>query len=134
MLTEYVENLKEVTEGVPPENIWNYDESNLTDDPGRKRVIIKCGSKYPERIMNSTKTSISVTFCGSAAGESLPPYVVYKSTNMWDTWTQNGPLGARYTSSQSRWFEAVSFNEWFESLLLRRLRRLPDKKVIIGDN
>lgn len=36
ILTEYIDNLKEVTEGVPSENIWNYDESNLTDDPGKK--------------------------------------------------------------------------------------------------
>lgn len=43
--------------------------------------------------MNNTKTSISVMFCGSAAGESLPPFVVYKSINMWDTWAQNGPWG-----------------------------------------
>lgn len=134
ILTEYIDNLKEVTEGVPPQNIWNYDESNLTDDPGKKRVIIKRGSKYPERIMNSTKTSISVMFCGSAAGESLPPFVVYKSINMWDTWAQNGPLGARYANSKSGWFEAASFNEWFETLLLPRLRKLPGKKVVIGDN
>lgn len=37
ILTEYIDNLKEVTEGVPPENIWNYDESNLTDDPRKNK-------------------------------------------------------------------------------------------------
>uniref|UniRef100_A0A1B6BWE3 HTH CENPB-type domain-containing protein n=1 Tax=Clastoptera arizonana TaxID=38151 RepID=A0A1B6BWE3_9HEMI len=66
VLTEYIDNLKEVTKDVPPENIWNYDEFNLTDDPGKKKMIIKRGSN-PERIMNSTKTSISVMFCRSAA-------------------------------------------------------------------
>jgi hypothetical protein len=28
-------------EGVPPENIWNYDETNLMDDPGAKKAIFK---------------------------------------------------------------------------------------------
>jgi len=31
--------------GVPPSNILNYDETNLTDDPGRRKVITKRGCK-----------------------------------------------------------------------------------------
>lgn len=27
--------------------------------------------------------------CGSATGEILPPFVVYKGTQMWDIWTMN---------------------------------------------
>lgn len=53
---------------------------------------------------------------------------------MWDTWAQNGLLGARYANSKSGWFEAASFNEWFETLLLPRLKKLSGKKVVIGDN
>lgn len=53
---------------------------------------------------------------------------------MWDTWAQNGHLGARYANSKSGWFEAASFNEWFETLLLPRLKKLSGKKVVIGDN
>ncbi|KAJ8967558.1 hypothetical protein NQ314_002875 [Rhamnusium bicolor] len=85
MISEYIENLKVVTDGVSPDQIYNYDESNLTDDPGRKRVICKRGCKYPERVLNSTKSSTSVMFCGNAAGEVLPPYIVYKAENLWST-------------------------------------------------
>lgn len=38
---EYFTNLKDVLKDVPPENIINYDETNLTDDPGRKKCIQK---------------------------------------------------------------------------------------------
>lgn len=33
----------------------NYDETNLTDDPGSKNYIFKRGCKYPERVINSSK-------------------------------------------------------------------------------
>lgn len=133
-LTDYFENLKSTLADVPPDRIWNYDETNLTDNPGSKRVIIKRGVKYPERICNSSKSSISLMMAGSAAGELLPPYTVYKSTHMWDTWTEHGPKGARYSNTSLGWFEAHTFSDWFTSLLLPRLKKAEGKSVVIGDN
>ena len=42
--------------------------------------------KYPERVKDSTKTSTSIMFCGSAAGNMLPAYVVYTAEHIWSTW------------------------------------------------
>jgi len=78
-INEYFDHLDKELEGVPPGNVWNYDETNLTDDPGNRRIITKRSMKYPERIINSTKLATSLMFCGSASGEILPPYVVYKA-------------------------------------------------------
>ncbi|CAH2085457.1 unnamed protein product [Euphydryas editha] len=49
-ITTYIENLKEAVREIPPENIWNFDETNLSDDPGKKKAIAKRGAKYPELI------------------------------------------------------------------------------------
>ncbi|XP_047990507.1 uncharacterized protein LOC125229660 [Leguminivora glycinivorella] len=84
-LTQFVDNIKVAVEGVPASNIWNFDETNLTDDPGNKKVVVKRGTKYPELIRNASKSSISLMFCGNAEGELLPLYVVYKSTCLWTT-------------------------------------------------
>ena len=86
---------------MPPENIYNYDETNLTDAPGSKRIIAKRGSKYPERVINATKAATSLMFCGNAAGETVPPYVVYKAESMWSTWTEGGVTGCRYNRTKS---------------------------------
>ena len=110
---KYFDNLKEVLEDVPPTNILNYDETNLSDDPGNEKLIFKRGVKYPERIQNYTKGSTSVMFCGTATGDPLEPYVVYKATNMWNSWTTGGPPRARYNRSKSGWFDNVCFNDWF---------------------
>ena len=37
----FFDNITEVTSDVPPSNIMSYDETNLADDPGRKKVIVK---------------------------------------------------------------------------------------------
>jgi hypothetical protein len=71
----YFENLEISIADVPPQNLWNY-ETNLTD-PGNNKVVCSRGSKYVERVMNSSKTSTSLMLCGNAKGELLPPYVVY---------------------------------------------------------
>jgi len=62
-----LEHLTTELDGVPASNVLNYDETNLTDNPGNKLVITKHGCKYPERMLNSTKTA--TMFCGNAEDE-----------------------------------------------------------------
>jgi len=38
VIKDYINNLSVVVQNVPPQRIWNYDETNLTDDPGTKNV------------------------------------------------------------------------------------------------
>ena len=69
---KYFNNLEISLEGVPASHIINYDETNLTDDPGRKKCIFKRGVKYPDRVLNATKGAISLMYAGTAAGDLLP--------------------------------------------------------------
>lgn len=133
-LERYFANLEKTLEGVPKENIWNYDETNLRDDPGSKKVVMKRGTKYPERVMNSSKQCYSLMFCGNAAGEVLPPYVVFKSVHLYRTWVMYGPKDARYNRTKSGWFDEVTFEDWFFSTFLPRAHKQEGKKVLIGDN
>ena len=118
ILTSFYSNLKPNIEGVPPENIINYDETNLTDDPGEKKVLVQRGTKYQERVMNATKLSTSIMFSGKALGHFFPPYVVYKAVHLYDTWTEGGPPDARYNQSDSGWLESASFEDWFVHMIL----------------
>ncbi len=68
-------------------------------------------------------------FCGSAAGEMLPPMVVYKALNLYTSWCERGPKGAIFACSKSGWFGMFEFERWFVDLLLPRLKR----KVIINN-
>lgn len=131
---KFFDSLEVELAGIPPEKIWNYDESNLTDDPGAKKVLVRRGCKHPEIIKNATKASTSIMMCGNAAGELAPVYVTYKAENVYPEWMEGGPPKARYNRSKSGWFDMKIFEDWFEFTLLPLLRRQTGTKVIIGDN
>ena len=84
--------------------------------------------------MNSTKSCTSIMMCGNAVGEMLSLYVVYKSEHLWSTWTEGGPKGCRYNRTKSGWFDMATFEDWFFSALLPRLKKQEGHKVLIGDN
>ncbi|XP_050516653.1 uncharacterized protein LOC126891519 [Diabrotica virgifera virgifera] len=128
-LDVFFNNAKDVFKGIDPSLILNYDETNLTDNPGAKKFIFKRGCKYPERVVNSTKTAISLMFAGTADGQLLPEYTVYKADHMWDSWTQGGPVGARYNRSKSGWFDAACFEDWFFTIVVPFFRKKEGKKV-----
>lgn len=75
----YIERLTVTTQGVPPANILNYDETNLRDDPGSEAAFFSVRAKHCEKVMNHSKVAFSLMFCVSAAGDMLPPLTVYKS-------------------------------------------------------
>lgn len=77
-IEEYFNNLQSVKENVPSSNIFNYDETNLSDDPGKRKYLFSKGVKYPERIINHSKSSTSMMVCCSASGILLPPYIIYR--------------------------------------------------------
>lgn len=118
MISSYFTNLKVELEGIIPEAIINYDESNLTDDPGRSRVLVKRGSKHPERCLDTSKMSTSIVMACTASGTLLPPYVIYKAEHLYDTWTERGPKGTRYNRTKSGWLDAKVFEDWLTAIVL----------------
>ncbi|KAG5878010.1 hypothetical protein JTB14_025465 [Gonioctena quinquepunctata] len=101
VINKFFDNLTQNIENVSSEGIINYDETNFTDDPGRVKVIVRKKSKRAEKIMDSSKAATSVMFACTASGKFLPPYIVYKADNLWSTWTEFGPDGARYNRTKS---------------------------------
>lgn len=134
IVTEYYDELAKSLKGVPVENIFNYDETNFSDNPSEQNVLCKRKVKYVERIMNNSKTAHSVMFCGNALGQMLPIYVVYKATNMYDSWMSGGPPQTRFNRTKNGWFDKVTFEDWIKTIVIPALRRLDGIKILIGDN
>ncbi|KAG5863111.1 hypothetical protein JTB14_014931 [Gonioctena quinquepunctata] len=122
-------------EGVLPHSVINYDETNITDDPGRKKVVVR-GCRHPERINDSSKSSTYVMFAAAGDGTLLPPYVTYKAENLYNAWTEHGPKGTVYNRSKSGWFTLEIFEDWFRKIALPFFSKQDKegKKVLIGDN
>lgn len=105
----YFENLRRSIENISASNIVNFDETNLLDDLGSQTFLFRRGIKYPEHVMNTSKTSISVMF--AISGSVLPPYTVYKAERLYDQWTIGGPKNSRYNRSKSGWFDLFTFQD-----------------------
>jgi len=127
-LKDYHDNLSEELAGIPPSNIFNYDETNLADKTSPEKFLYRRGVKYPDRIINFTKSCVTVMFCGAADGTLLAPFIVFKSDALYVKWTLNGPKGApccaercckagtQFHNTNSGWFDMNAFEKWFIEL------------------
>ena len=52
VINNYVDNLEEWIKDIPPVNIFNFDETYITDNPGAKLVITQRGLKEKSSILN----------------------------------------------------------------------------------
>ena len=121
---------------LPPEELakrlWNCDETAFATDTASKKILARRGAKQVHEVGGgSGREHITVLGCGSASGERLPPYVVYKGKNLWTTWTKGGPAGALYTVSESGWMERPHFLEWFKKLFLPAVSSILQKGQVI---
>ena len=48
-ISAYFDNLEQSLNEIPAENIFNYDETNVKDDPGSKTVVVRRGQNRTER-------------------------------------------------------------------------------------
>ena len=119
---------------IPPSSVFNYDETNLTNDPGKADVLVSRGHGRLERLQDHSKMAVSIMFCGSASGQILPPMVVYKALNLYNGWTQHGVPGAVYAVKNTGWFDMYSFSEWFQNIFLEQTKAIDGPKVLLGDN
>lgn len=133
-IQDYFDRLRAVLENAPPDCIFNYDETNLTDHPGEKLVMVQRGTKRVERVQEHSKMTTSMMVCGNAAGELLPPMIVYKAINLYENWTSGGPRGAVYDVTQKGWFDARTFRRWFKTVFLPFAESKDGVKILIGDN
>jgi hypothetical protein len=135
-INSFFDRLDETLRGVSPDNIFNFDETNLTDDPSRKKCIVRRGLRRVEKKTCHSKQAFSVMFAGNATGNYLAPMVVYKvnSENMYEGWREGGPPNAVYKSTQSGWFDTTTFEIWFFQVFLPFAQKLNGPKVLLGDN
>ena len=112
-------NLHTVTSQELGQQLWNCDETAFVTDVASKKILARRREKAVHEIGGgSGREYITVLDCGSASGERLPPYLVYKGKNLWTSWTNDGPAGTLYSVSESGWMERSHFLDWFKKLFL----------------
>ena len=73
-------------------------------------------------------------WCGSASRECLPPMVVYKAENLYESWVRGGLKGCTYNVTKSGWFDSGCFQQWFVEIFMKTVAERPGKYVLLEDN
>lgn len=81
-----------------PAQIWNCDETALSSDPGKTKIICPRGMKNPHRLTGpDLRKNYTVLCCCNAEGKYLPPLLIFEAANLYSSWCVGGPEGVRLT-------------------------------------
>ncbi|CAF2000862.1 unnamed protein product [Rotaria magnacalcarata] len=105
-----------------PKNIYNLDETNMCIDPQNTKVIAPSGKKVTRCTSTSGRENVSVLATVNAAGERLPPLVIFPAKSLWTSFKGTPNLeypGTMYAKSNNGWMTAEVFTEWFNKFCLQ---------------
>ena len=70
------------------------------------------GTKKVPYQSSGRKGQITVVACANAAGQTIPPMVIYDAKKLNHAWTANEVPGTRYGLSAKGWVTTDLFEEW----------------------
>ena len=132
MLTRYYDTLEECLRdnGIfdDPNAIYNCDETGLPLNPAALRVVQEVGAKNPSFVTGGDKSQVTVLACTSAAGQFIPPYIIFDRVT-WNTKLADGEIpGSLYGLSKRGWMNSELFTCWFTDHFLKYI---PSTRPII---
>ena len=100
-----------------PGQIYNMDETGIPLDPRPPNIIVKRGQKKVRYRQSGKKEQISVIGCGNAAGQSIPPMVIFEGKYLNYEWTIGEVPGTTYGMSEKGWTDQQLFLYWLKHFL-----------------
>ena len=86
-----------------PSQIYNMDESGVTLDPKAPNVVAVKGTKKVRYRSSGRKGQVTIVACGNAAGQVIPPMVIFDAKNLNHAWTDKEVPGTKYGLSDKGW-------------------------------
>ena len=95
------------------------DESGFPLNQKPLKTVNCCRSKNPYCVSSGSKSQVSIAACVSAAGQSLPPYIIWRRKTLSPDLTIGELPGTEYGLSDKGWMNSVLFHSWFRKIFLR---------------
>ena len=92
-----------------PSQIYNVDETGVPLDPKAPKIVVPKGMKKPRYQSPGRKGQITVVACGNAAGNVLPPLIIFDAKKVQHTWTMGEVPGTKYGTSDKGWITTELF-------------------------
>ena len=101
-----------------PSQLYNVDESGIPLDPKAPKVVTLRGTRKARYQSPGRKGQITIVACGNAAGQVIPPLIIFDAKNVRHAWTKDEVPGAMYGASEKGWINTELFDSWFDDLFL----------------
>ena len=107
-----------VARRIPPENIYNADETGLTICHKPHKIVVTRGKKSVGGL-TSAERGKNTTFlcCFSASGQYIPPFIIFPRARMKDGLLDNAPPGTVGHAAKSGWINEELFAAWFSHFI-----------------
>ena len=99
-------------------HIFNVDESGFPLSPKPLKTIAEKGSKNPSIVGGPTKAQITVLSCVNAAGDCIPPFVVFAGKRLNPQYAIGEVPNTYYGLSPKGWMDTGLFEDWFKDQFL----------------
>lgn len=114
-----------------PQDIYNCDETIVDLNKSTQKVVIpKRLRSAHSRDIGSTE-HISIHCCVSAAGQTIPPFIIFKKSFPGGNYTRDGPDGALYGRQESGFMDSELFLRWFNQLFIVHSKPTPENPVLL---
>ncbi|XP_042578769.1 tigger transposable element-derived protein 6-like [Cyprinus carpio] len=111
-----------------PHLIYNCDETGFGDKPrSREKVLCQTGRKHVYQQQQTTREHITVHCCVNAAGDSIPPFIIYPGCLPSNAYRLDGPPNALYVIQEKGYMDSELFLKWLHHFI----RYAPEERPLI---
>ena len=116
MLKELLNNYDLVNK---PGQVYNCDESGMPFDAHPQHVVTSKKMKKVRSRTSGNKSQTTVLACANAAGQVIPPMVIFDLKNLQHQLTEAEVPGTLYGLSEKGWIDGELFNGWLSKHFLK---------------
>ena len=112
--------------------IYNMDESGISVVQKSCQKVIGLKGKHQIGSISCAERGINTTVvcCNNAAGQYVPPLVIFKRKRMPAELSNGAPIGSVVTCNDSGWMDADTFTKWLHHFV-DFVKPTADKKVLL---
>lgn len=116
-VTEFFKTLQKVIDDNnlrgKPECMYNVDETGIPLNNRPPNIIAEKGSREVVSMTSVERgENVTVLACMNAAGQYIPPFILFKGVRKRDDFMIGMPSGAEVTMTEKGWVTEVAFKQW----------------------
>ncbi len=117
---QFVLDVKAVVEleDVPPELVFNWDQTGISIVPGSSWTMEPKGSKRVEIVRISDKRQLTAVFCGTMTGDFLPPQLIYQGKTSSCLPRYKFPDDWHVTCTPNHWSNEDKMKEYIKRIIV----------------